>query len=411
MNFEMITPQEFDAFLQTHPLRDFSMSPKMDAIQQENGWTPEYAAMKEDGQIVCAAKLLRRKARMGHTAWRAPRGFLIDYRDHALLERFVRELSAYIRSQKGYVLSIDPKIIHLQRDIDGNPVEGGENNEDITEFLKSIGFEHQGYVRGFDNSRQPQWVFVKDIKGLDEKALRKGFNSTTKWRVNRAAKFCTVRELGYEELNKLDDVIKATGERRDFDVKDLSYYQHMYQQFHEQKQIRFLVVELHVSEQLAKLQKDLVTETRKLDSINPESKKYEQQQKVVESVGKNIELLEEVKKNHPDEDVLVLSAAMFMMFGPDIEYYFSGSYEEFMHFNAQYLTQWEMMKYGAANGFDRYNFLGISGIFDESDPEYGVYKFKRGFGGYVEEYLAEFDLPLSSFYKLEKTAKKLAGKA
>lgn len=410
MNFELIEPQEFDAYLQDHPLRDFSMSSKMDQVQKDNGWTPVYAAMKEDGKILCAAKLLSRQARMGHTAWRAPRGFLIDYRNKDLVKAFVNELSAMIKKENGYVLSIDPKIVRLQRDIDGNPVEGGENNEDITEFLKSIGFEHFGYYTGFDNGKQPQWVFVKDVKGLDEKALRKGFNSTTKWRVNRAAKFCTVRELGYDELYKLDDVIEKTGERRGFEGKDLAYYQHMYDQFHDDGQIKFMVCELNVPEQIAKLKSDHEKEVKKLDSINPESKKYEQQKKVIESVEKNLALLEEVRQNHPDEDVLVLSAAMFMLFGPDVEYYFSGSYEEFMHFNAQYLIQWEMIKYAAEHGFDRYNFLGITGNFNEDDPEFGVYKFKRGFGGYVEEYLSEFDLPLSGFYKLEKFARKVAGK-
>lgn len=407
MEFSIITPEEFDAYLQNHPYRDFSMSPLMDPIQEQSGWTPLYTAMKEDGKILCAAKILGRKNRAGKMQYRASRGFLIDYRDKELLSAFVSELKKYLKKQGGYVLSIDPKIIRFQRDIDGNPVEGGENNEDIVENLKALGFEHSGFYTGFDNSKQPQWAFVKDVKGLDDKALKKGFNSTTKWRVNRAAKFCQVRELGYDELNILDDIIEDTGQRRGFEGKSLEYYQQMYKQFHDKGQIKFMVCELDIPAQQKKLAEDLVKEEKKLETINPESKKYEQQVKVVESVKNHQALIDSVAKKYPDKDVLPLSAAMFMTYGPEVEYYFSGSYEEFMEFNAQYLIQWEMIRYAAQHGFEKYNFLGITGNFDENSEDYGIYKFKRGFGGWVEEYLAEFDLPLSSFYNLNKMVRKI----
>ena len=35
-------------------------------------------------------------------------------------------------------------------------------------------------------------------------------------------------------------------------------------------------------------------------------------------------------------------------------------------------------------------FGGISGDFNEHNPMYGVFGFKRGFGGYVVEYIGEF---------------------
>ncbi len=407
MKFELISPEEFETYMLTHPLRDFSMSSAMDPVQAQSGWNSEYAAMKEDGKILCATKLLYRQARLGKTAWRAPRGFLIDYHDRKLLKTFTDELSKYIKSKKGYVLTIDPKVIHIQRDIDGKPVEGGINNEAVTEYLKSIGYDHLGYFTGYDVSRQPQWVFVKDVKGMSEKDLKKSLSSTTKRWINRAAKFCTVRELDYSELYKLDDVIQNTGQRRGFECRDLAYYEQMYQQFHDKGQVKFLVAEMNVPQKLAELENELRKEEKKLEKLTPETTKYTAQQQLIESSRKNLELLQEVEKNHPGRETIVLSASMFMTFGPDVEYYFSGSYQEFMHFNAQYLIQWEMMKYAAANGFDRHNFQGISGIFDESDPEYGVYKFKRGFGGYVEEYLSEFELPLSPLYHVEKLVQKI----
>ena len=39
-------------------------------------------------------------------------------------------------------------------------------------------------------------------------------------------------------------------------------------------------------------------------------------------------------------------------------------------------------------------FGGISGNFEPNSENFGVYEFKRGFGGYVVEYIGEFDLIL-----------------
>ena len=44
------------------------------------------------------------------------------------------------------------------------------------------------------------------------------------------------------------------------------------------------------------------------------------------------------------------------------------------------------------------NFYGISGVFDPKDKNYGMYEFKRGFGGNVVELIGEFTYPVSYWY-------------
>ena len=66
-----------------------------------------------------------------------------------------------------------------------------------------------------------------------------------------------------------------------------------------------------------------------------------------------------------------------------------------------------MIRYAIENHIPRYNFYGISGNFDKEASDYGVYEFKRGFGGQVEQLLGEFILPVNkAVYKLYKTVKK-----
>ena len=42
---------------------------------------------------------------------------------------------------------------------------------------------------------------------------------------------------------------------------------------------------------------------------------------------------------------------------------------------------------------DIYDFRGVSGVVDETHPQYGLYRFKKGFGGKFTEFLGEIYIP------------------
>jgi lipid II:glycine glycyltransferase (peptidoglycan interpeptide bridge formation enzyme) len=66
-----------------------------------------------------------------------------------------------------------------------------------------------------------------------------------------------------------------------------------------------------------------------------------------------------------------------------------------------YLLQWEMIKWAKESGCTLYDFRGISGDLDPSNPLYGLYRFKKGFNGSYTEFIGEFDLVFDALmYKL-----------
>ena len=90
-----------------------------------------------------------------------------------------------------------------------------------------------------------------------------------------------------------------------------------------------------------------------------------------------------------------------MIYNKEILSLFGGSYDKYMEFQSFYTIHWELIKYALNNGFEKYNFYGITGDFkDTKDELYGIYDFKRGFGGHVEEYIGEFDLITNKFMYL-----------
>ena len=69
-----------------------------------------------------------------------------------------------------------------------------------------------------------------------------------------------------------------------------------------------------------------------------------------------------------------------------------------MNFQSAYTLHFEGIKYAYEHHFSTYNFYGITGDFREENPLYGLYLFKKSFGGEVVELIGEFDLILNKFW-------------
>ena len=66
-----------------------------------------------------------------------------------------------------------------------------------------------------------------------------------------------------------------------------------------------------------------------------------------------------------------------------------------------YALQWAAMRWAKAQGCTTYDLWGAPEVLDESDPLWGVYRFKRGFGGQMVRYLGAYDYPAHPFlYRL-----------
>jgi lipid II:glycine glycyltransferase (peptidoglycan interpeptide bridge formation enzyme) len=59
-----------------------------------------------------------------------------------------------------------------------------------------------------------------------------------------------------------------------------------------------------------------------------------------------------------------------------------------------YLLQWEAIRTAKEKGCQVYNLWGAPDTFDETDPLWGVYRFKRGLGGQVLRPIHAWDFPI-----------------
>jgi len=394
MKLMVLDKLQFEEFAENHPYGNFLQSSKMESAYQLNNWKVTYLGLVESEQIEAATLLLSMESRIGKNYFYAPRGLLVDYSNKPLLSTFISELKKYIKANNGYVLKFDPIVPRFERDIDGNKVEKGFNNEWIVKTLGSLGCRHYGYTRGTDVSKQVNWVFELDIKNKTSEDIFKNFKPNVRNNIKKVQKYgIKIEELPYENLDLFKKITQDTSDRIGFADKPLEYYQEMYKNFKPDDQVKFLLAKINLNDYLATLNDELQQNKQKLEETPDKFSKRgvrEQLSKDIDALNKRISETENLKKTDGEE--LILSGAMFMLYGGEVTYLFSGNYDKYMNFNAQYAIQWYMIQEAVNKNMFKYNFYGISGIFDRKDPDYGVYEFKRGFNGYAVEYIGEFDL-------------------
>ncbi|PLS87456.1 MAG: hypothetical protein CYG60_01805 [Actinobacteria bacterium] len=92
-----------------------------------------------------------------------------------------------------------------------------------------------------------------------------------------------------------------------------------------------------------------------------------------------------------------LAAMLVLNLGDKYWYTAGASTNQKRNLMAPYLLQWEVMRWAKGHGFTHYDMVGVpkpENLENENDSLYGVYKFKLGFGGEVEDSLGCLDLPV-----------------
>ena len=404
MQLEHLEVEEFRKFLDGHPLRSFMQTPEIGKLREMNGWKVEYLGVKEKGKIVAGTMLLSKKRHFGKREFYALRGPLLDFEDSNMVSTFFSLLKDYVKKNSGYVLRMDPYLVYQSRDGEGKVVPGVDHRDCVKQLL-SLGF-HKVAEK---DQEQVSFMYVLDLEGKTEEEILKNMKPNTRNTIRKTLKNgIEIRELTREELPIFLKIMEETGKRKGFAIRDLSYYQHMYDVFHDRGEIKYLVTTLNLThhiELLEKEKKEAMESKEKLSEAKYNDGKRKSFEATIQSLEKRIVQAKEILEK--DGEVITLSGSMFVMTQPEIIYLSSGNYEEYMMYNSQYLIQWEMIQYGIKHHFKRYNFYGIPSSFDKNDKDYGIYEFKTGFNGYVEQLIGEYEMKTSFVYYLIKLLHKI----
>lgn len=418
MEFVLLTEKEFNEFALINPYSNFHQTPQWGKLKEKNGWIYHLLGVKDNNKTIAACLLLEKKIMKTFSLFYSPRGYLLDFNNKELLTFFTKEIKNFSKKHHGIFVKIDPYVLHKERDIDGNIIENGINNENIIKTLKNLGYKHTGFNLGHENM-QPRWAFAVNLKDKTEEELLKNMESKTRQLIHKNERNnIKIREIKENELHIFKDIMNHTSERRNFIDRPFNYYKNMLEVLKDNAKI--YIAELNVNELLIKTKKEIEENTKtislkqeeinnKKKNINIEKtlKKIKELEETNNRLEKKVNHYKEIVKN--DGDIITLGGIIYMIYNKEILSLFGGSYDKYMEFLSFYTIHFEMMKYALNNGYTKYNFYGISGNFENKNDElYGIYDFKRGFGGHVEEYIGEFDLIINPlFYILYKYGFKL----
>lgn len=293
-----------------------------------------------------AAQILFKRLPLGQTIAYIPKGPLVDWCNTAQCQEIFLTIHAEAKKQRAIFLKIEPDVWRL-------PQTGSGSNcaTALSTFLRQANFTPADTI-------QPQTTIVIDISGSEDEILA-AMKQKTRYNIRLAKrKGVTVRPGTENDLPTFHQLSRQTSARDGFGIHGLNYYQTVYRLFAPNR-CALLLAEF---------------------------------------------------KGEP------LAALMVFSQGQNAYYFYGASSNSHRNLMPTYLLQWEAIRWARQQGCTRYDLWGIPNadvdtleakFTHKTDGLWGVYRFKRGFGGQVVKSVGAFDYIYNPLlYKLYKLYRK-----
>lgn len=97
------------------------------------------------------------------------------------------------------------------------------------------------------------------------------------------------------------------------------------------------------------------------------------------------------------KDGQVVAASITIVCGRQAWAVYGGMLREYAQLRAYYGLNWERMLWAKSKGATSFDFSGVPVDQSENSPLYGLYQFKKSFGGELVEFIGEYELPVRPF--------------
>lgn len=399
MEIVSLSKEEFDAYANAHPYRNFYQTSAYGTLMSRHGFDDIYIGfLNNDSKLEAASLILCRKA-LGNTAiGYAPRGFLVDYENLELLSSFSNTLKKYLY-KKGFIyVTIDPQVINIKRDTNGQPLETSEKSNLLMHKMKELGYVHQGFNIYFETLK-PRWNMITRVDPST--------NLFSKLEKSTRSKIRSLNTNGVHIYRgTADDMILFYNLiQKKHTKRDLNYYLDYYETFNKKNMFEIYFAALNPSEYLIGCRKKYEEE---LNNNNQIVSFMENNQNIEEhTINKKIEsdrLLNIYQNNlifatdllRKHKDNILLNTTAVIKYDKEIFFLIDGFNPKFKSLSAAPLLKWSIMDKYVREGYQIIHHNGITGDFHKENKYYGLYQFKKGFDSEVVEYIGEFNFIINN---------------
>ncbi len=322
----------WDRTLRTLPNPHVLQSWAWGEFKSRHGWSATRLLFQEDGEVVAATAILHRRLFGGLASiLYAPKGPTLDWTDSARASRVLAELEHLARRRRALFIKIDPDVYHPDDvpSFSPRPVCAPE----VAHLLAQRGWRYSADQIQFRNT------VLLDLDRPEDKILA-AMKQKTRYNVRLAGRRgVTVRQGDRSDLDLFYRLYAETAGRDSFLIRASEYYLDAWATFLERRQAHLLLATV---------------------------------------AGETV------------------AGLMLFTFGPVAWYMYGASSNRHRKHMPNQLLQWEAILRAKASGCTLYDLWGAPesggpGRWDESDPMWGVVRFKLGLGGQLACGLGAWD--------------------
>jgi lipid II:glycine glycyltransferase (peptidoglycan interpeptide bridge formation enzyme) len=337
VNTRVVTDRaEWNSALAALPAQHVLQSWEWGQFKSRWGWSPKYLLLEQGGRPCAAALILRRALpRIGLSILYIPKGPALDYTDAPLVDAVLAEIESFARRERALFVKIDPDVPHpLSPSPESKQHDSGEGGRVVAELTRR-GWRFSSEQIQFRNT------ILLDVTPPEEDLLA-AMKPKTRYNIRLAGKKgVSVRVGGSEDIERLYAMYVETARRDGFILRPPEYYRDVWGSF--------------------------------------------------TSAGLAQPLIAEV-------DGEAVGGLVLFRFGSRAWYMYGMSRDAHRDKMPNHLLQWEAIRWVKSHGCTVYDGWGAPDELSESDPMWGVYRFKEGFGGKFAAHIGAYDFAASKLW-------------
>ncbi|HER9114846.1 TPA: aminoacyltransferase [Streptococcus pyogenes] len=388
-----ISEEEHDSFVKEH--QQISVLQGSDWAKIKNQWQNERIGIYKEEKQVASLSLLIKLLPLGRSIIYIPRGPVMDYLDRDLVAFTMKTLKDYGKTKKALFIKYDPAILLKQYAL-GQEEEEKPLALAAIKNLQEAGVHWTGLTMEIADSIQPR--FQANI--YTQENLEMQFPKHTR-RLIKDAKQRGVEtyRASQSELHKFSKIVSLTEKRKNISLRNEAYFQKLMTTYGDKAYLHLAKVNIPQKLDQYRQQLNLINQdiTRTQAHQKKRLKKLEDQKA---SFERYITEFEGFTDQYPEE--VVVAGILSISYGNVMEMLYARMNDDFKKFYPQYLLYPKVFQDAYQDGIIWANMGGVEGSLDD-----GLTKFKANFAPTIEEFIGEFNLPVSPLYHIANTMYKI----
>ncbi|MBQ8902064.1 MAG: peptidoglycan bridge formation glycyltransferase FemA/FemB family protein [Bacilli bacterium] len=387
MTFKELNIEEFTNFQKNHPLSNFYQTINYALLMAENGFEYDLVGLVDEYDNILAASLILLKP-IGIKCFYgyAPRGFLIDYSNEYLVNKFTEALKEYYYNKNVIFIKLNPNLPISE--IDNKTFDVTYNsNKEIAFTLNRYNYKKLKNNLYFE-SQLPRFNAFINLKTFNVNNLDKNTKNKIKKGIRKGL---VIDRYPKEYIGEFYKLMQKKKDNTEY------YYQDYYTVFDKNDSVDLFLVSIDYNEFLQNSQYVYNAELEKNNKLNEKLARSNSEHTINTKMNSDKILLSykndimEATKGISDNKQVFIAGALVIKHNNSVNIVFSGYDQNYKRFAPNYFLHYSLIKYYKDN-YDYLDLNGMVGNFTEENPYSGLNRFKLGFNPQVYEYIGEFDL-------------------